>query len=60
VNSSLSIKIGKKIFDELETQDIISSCPLCVFNYRYVNYKTQSEYKTKYITDYLLEALKKE
>ena len=46
--------------DELETQDIISSCPLCVFNYRYVNYKTQSEYKTKYITDYLLKALKKE
>ncbi len=46
--------------DELETQDIISSCPLCVFNYRYVNYKTQSEYKSKYITDYLLKALKKE
>ncbi len=60
VDSSLSIKIGKKIFDELKTKDIITSCPLCVFNYRYVNYKTQSEYKTKYITDYLLEALKKE
>ncbi len=60
VDSSLSIKIGKKIFDELETQKLISSCPLCVFNYRYVNYKTHSEYKSEYITDYLLEALKKE
>ncbi|MFX0057132.1 MAG: (Fe-S)-binding protein [Candidatus Heimdallarchaeota archaeon] len=59
VDSSISIKIGSKIFQELKTKDIITSCPLCVFNYRYVNYKTQSEKTCRYITDYLLEALDK-
>ncbi|MFW9939233.1 MAG: (Fe-S)-binding protein [Candidatus Thorarchaeota archaeon] len=57
VDSSITIKIGKTILDEAKTEDIISSCPLCVFNYRYVAYKTQSDKVIKYITDYLLEAL---
>ncbi len=57
VDSSISIKIGTKIFQEVKTKKIISSCPLCVFNYRYVNYKTQSDKEIKYITDFLLEAL---
>jgi len=57
VDSSISIKIGAKIFQEIKTKEIISSCPLCVFNYRYVNYKTQSDKEIKYITDFLLEAL---
>ena len=57
VDSSISIKIGTKIFQEVKTKEIISSCPLCVFNYRYVNYKTQSDKEIKYITDFLLEAL---
>ncbi|MFX0017919.1 MAG: (Fe-S)-binding protein [Promethearchaeota archaeon] len=57
VDSSISIKIGKRIFQEVKTKELISSCPLCVFNYRYVNYKTQSDKEIKYITDFLLEAL---
>jgi Fe-S oxidoreductase len=57
VDSSISIKIGQSILDETTSKIIISCCPLCVFNYRYVNYKTQSDKEIKYITDYLLEAL---
>jgi Fe-S oxidoreductase len=59
VDSSISIKIGKEIFDKSQTKEIASSCPLCVFNFRYVNYKTQSEKEIKYITDYILESIKK-
>lgn len=59
VDSNISIKIGKNLFDELKTETIISSCPLCVFNFNYVNYKTQAGIKPRYITDYLLESLEK-
>jgi len=59
VDSSISIKIGLKIFQEVNTEEIITSCPLCVFNYRYVNYKTQSDKTYRYITEYLLNALYK-
>jgi Fe-S oxidoreductase len=58
VDSSISIKIGKKLFDQLENDLIISSCPLCVFNFRYVDYKTNSNVTSKYITEHLLNALK--
>ena len=59
VDSSISIKIGKKIFEKTQTKEIASSCPLCIFNFRYVNYKTQLDKEIKYITDYILESLKK-
>ena len=57
VDSDISIKIGKNLFDELETDILISSCPLCVFHYNYVNYKTQSQIKSGYITEFLLKCL---
>ncbi len=57
VDSSISIKCGSKIFKSSPTKEIISSCPLCVFQFRYVNFKTQSDKEIKYITDYLLDAL---
>lgn len=57
VDSSISIKIGSKIFQEVNTSELITSCPLCVFNYRYVKYKTQADKECKYITDFLLNAL---
>ena len=59
VDSSISIEIGKKIFEKTQTKEIASSCPLCDFNFRYVNYKTQSEKEIRYITDYILEAIEK-
>jgi len=59
VDSSISIKIGKKIFEKSQTKEIVSSCPLCIFNFRYVNYKTKSDKEIKYITDYILESIKK-
>ncbi|MHA1294828.1 MAG: (Fe-S)-binding protein [Promethearchaeota archaeon] len=59
VDSSLCIKIGKKLFDNIETKEIVTSCPLCVFNFRYVNYKNQMDKESKYITDYILEAMEK-
>ncbi len=60
VDSSLAIRIGSKILDNLKTEEIISSCPLCVFNYRYVIYKKQIEKKSRYITDFFLESIGKE
>lgn len=57
VDSSICIKIGSKIFEDMQTKEIITSCPLCVFNFRYVNYKTQMDKNCRYITDYLLESI---
>ncbi|MFX1569469.1 MAG: (Fe-S)-binding protein [Promethearchaeota archaeon] len=59
VESSICIKIGKELFSNIETREIVTSCPLCVFNFRYVNYKNQMDKESKYITDYLLESMKK-
>ena len=59
VDSSICIKIGKQLFDKIETKEIATSCPLCVFNFRYVNYKTEADKECKYITELILEALKK-
>jgi len=59
VDSSICIKIGKELFNNIETEEIVSSCPLCIFNFRYVTYKNQIEKKSNYLTDYILEAIKK-
>ncbi|MBN1801835.1 MAG: (Fe-S)-binding protein [Candidatus Lokiarchaeota archaeon] len=56
VNSTLSINIGKKTLGNLKTEEIVSSCPLCIFNFRYANYKNSMDKLCKYITDYILEA----
>ncbi len=59
VDSSICIKIGEGLFNKIDTKEIASSCPLCIFNFRYVNYKNQMDKKIKYITDYVLESIKK-
>ena len=59
VDSSICINIGKDLYSKLETKELISSCPLCIFNFRYVNYKNQMDIESKYITDYILESMKK-
>ncbi|TKJ22669.1 MAG: hypothetical protein CEE43_05425 [Promethearchaeota archaeon Loki_b32] len=59
VDSSICIKIGKELFNNIDTKEIVSSCPLCVFNFRYVNYKNQMDKESKYITDYILESIRK-
>lgn len=59
VDSSICIKIGKELFNNIGTKELVTSCPLCVFNFRYVNYKNQMDIESKYITDYILESMKK-
>ncbi|MFX0000285.1 MAG: (Fe-S)-binding protein [Candidatus Hodarchaeota archaeon] len=59
VDSSICIKIGEQLFNNVETKEIVTSCPLCVFNFRYVNYKNQMDKESKYITDYILDSMKK-
>ena len=59
VDSSISIKIGSNVLDQAPTEEIVTACPLCVFNFRYVNYKTQMNKKIRYITDFLLEMIEK-
>jgi Fe-S oxidoreductase len=57
VDKDLCIDIGSNILNKLDTDEIISCCPLCVFNFRYVNYKNQLNKEIKYITEYILEAM---
>ncbi len=59
VDSSICIKIGKELFNNVRTKELVTSCPLCVFNFRYVNYKNQMDKESKYITDYILDSMKK-
>jgi heterodisulfide reductase subunit D len=59
VDSSICIKIGKELFKNIETREIVTSCPLCVFNFKYVNYKNQLDKESKYITDFILDSMKK-
>ncbi|MHA1147470.1 MAG: (Fe-S)-binding protein [Promethearchaeota archaeon] len=59
VDSSICIRIGKELFKKVQTKEIVSSCPLCVFNFRYVNYKNQSGKESIYMTDYILESMNK-
>jgi Fe-S oxidoreductase len=57
VESSIAISIGTQLLKEAKTDKLISSCPLCVFNYRYANYKSNLNKEVEYITTYLLENL---
>ena len=59
VDSSICIRIGNELFKKIETEELVSSCPLCIFNFRYVTYKNQIDKKSIYLTDYILEAIKK-
>jgi Fe-S oxidoreductase len=53
VDKDLCINIGMKILEETDSSSLISSCPLCVFNFRYINYKKDLNKKIFYITDYI-------
>jgi len=53
VAKDLCIDIGASILEKVGDKPLISSCPLCVFNFRYVNYKNQLDKEIKYITDYI-------
>jgi Fe-S oxidoreductase len=57
VDSNLCINIGLSVLNDSSTKELITACPLCAFNYRYIIYKEQLDKEIKYITDYLLEAL---
>jgi Fe-S oxidoreductase len=59
VDSSICIKIGKELFKNIRTKEIVTSCPLCVFNFRYINYKNRMDKESKYITEYILDSMKK-
>ncbi|TFF87150.1 MAG: hypothetical protein EU549_05280, partial [Promethearchaeota archaeon] len=57
VAKDLCIDIGTSILNQIDNEPLISSCPLCVFNFRYVDYKNKLDKEIKYITDYILEYL---
>jgi Fe-S oxidoreductase len=59
VDSELCIKMGSNLINNVSDEEIITSCPLCVFNFRYVDYKKQLGKTYRYITDCILEAIKK-
>lgn len=53
VAKDLCIDIGASVLNKADDLPLISSCPLCVFNFRYVNYKNELNKEIKYITDYI-------
>ena len=57
VDSKLCISIGENIIKKIDAKEIASSCPLCVFNFRYVNHKNKLGIECKYITDYIFESI---
>ena len=59
VDSELCIKMGSSLINNIPDEEIITSCPLCVFNFRYVDYKKKLGKMYRYITDCILEAMQK-
>jgi Fe-S oxidoreductase len=59
IDKDLCINMGETLLNGMETDLLISSCPLCVFNFRYVDYKRGTNKKILYITDYLNKLSKK-
>jgi heterodisulfide reductase subunit B len=59
VDSDLCIKMGSSLINNIPDEEIITSCPLCVFNFRYVDYKKKLGKMYRYITDCILEAMQK-
>ncbi len=59
VDSELCIKMGSNLINNVKDDELITSCPLCVFNFRYVDYKKKLGKTYRYITDCILEAIKK-
>lgn len=58
VDSGLCIKIGANLINSIKTKELISSCPLCIFNFRYVDFKSKLNKIYTYITDVILKAIK--
>jgi Fe-S oxidoreductase len=59
VDSGLCIDIGAQLINSTKNNEIVSSCPLCVFNFRYVDYKKKIGKIYSYIMEGILEAIKK-
>ncbi|TXT56257.1 MAG: putative iron-sulfur binding reductase [Promethearchaeota archaeon] len=59
VDKNLCIKMGNTLLEELNTDQLLSACPLCVFNFRYVNYKKGTNKRINYITEFLRDSVKK-
>jgi Fe-S oxidoreductase len=57
VDSKLCLRIGVNLIKKIDANEIASSCPLCVFNLRYINYKHKMGIESKYITDYIFESI---
>ncbi len=56
IAKDLCIDIGASILNQIdEGTPLLSSCPLCVFNFRYVDYKNQLDKEIKYITEFLMD-----
>ncbi|MFX1399600.1 MAG: (Fe-S)-binding protein, partial [Promethearchaeota archaeon] len=58
VDSELCINTGFRVINRVKDKVIITSCPLCVFNFRYIDYKKKTDKTIQYITDVLLESIK--
>ncbi len=59
IDKELSLNIGLKILEESKQNTIIATCPFCIFNLRYIAYKTNSDKKLVHISNLVFENLAK-
>ena len=53
----ISLKLATSILEQAPTDQIVTTCPFCQFNFSYTIHKTESSKKIAYITDAILKAL---
>jgi heterodisulfide reductase subunit D len=57
VYRDLSLKLASDILDQAPTDQLVTTCPFCQFNFSYTIRKTESDKKIAYIADTILKAL---
>lgn len=53
IEPKLSMAIGRKILDTATTEDVVSTCPFCIFNLGYIGKKTGLPHKVKHIASFV-------
>lgn len=54
IDKDLSRKIGAEIIKESKSENIMSSCPFCIFNLRYIAHKMNLDKKIQHISNLIL------
>ena len=53
IEPQISMAIGRQIHDKVPTEDVISTCPFCIFNLGYIAKKSNLPYKIMHIASFV-------